>query len=154
METTITSQLDVMHIEKNVCDNLVGTLLNIEEKTKDTTNARLDLQDLKIRKDFHLIELGNRLVTPHASYTWTSSERVAFYKYLNSVKFPDGFVYDILRCVNDKNGKISGLKTHDCHVLLHQLLPIGVRVYLPKNEYTTIIELCSFFFFVTYVQER
>jgi len=40
-------KLDVMHIEKNVCDNLLGTLLNIEGKTKDTTNARLDLQDLK-----------------------------------------------------------------------------------------------------------
>ncbi|KAL0537434.1 hypothetical protein IC582_026412 [Cucumis melo] len=52
-------KLDVMHIEKNVCDNLIGTLLNIEGKTKDTTNARLDLQDLKIRKDLHLVEVGN-----------------------------------------------------------------------------------------------
>ena len=67
-------KLEVMHIEKYVCDNLVGTLLNIEGKTKDTTNAWLDLQDLKIRKDLHLIEVGNRLVKPHASYTLTSSE--------------------------------------------------------------------------------
>ena len=36
-------KLDVMHIEKNVCDSLVSTLLNIKGKTKDTTNARLDL---------------------------------------------------------------------------------------------------------------
>ena len=48
-----------MYIEKNVCDNLVVTLLNIEGKTTNTTNARLDLQDLKIRKDLHLIEVGN-----------------------------------------------------------------------------------------------
>ena len=32
-----------MYIEKNVYDNLVDTLLNIEDKTKDTTNAWLDL---------------------------------------------------------------------------------------------------------------
>ena len=32
-----------MHIEKNVCDNLVDMLLNIEGKTKDTTNTRLGL---------------------------------------------------------------------------------------------------------------
>ncbi|KAA0062931.1 uncharacterized protein E6C27_scaffold468G00250 [Cucumis melo var. makuwa] len=50
-------KLDVMHIEKNICDNLVGTLLNIEQKIKDTTNARLNLQDLKIRKDLHLVEV-------------------------------------------------------------------------------------------------
>ena len=67
-----------MHIEKNVCDNLVDTLLNIEGKTKGTTNARLDLQDLKIKKDLHLIEAGNRLVKPHASYTLTSSKRAKF----------------------------------------------------------------------------
>ncbi|TYK02141.1 uncharacterized protein E5676_scaffold388G00260 [Cucumis melo var. makuwa] len=84
-------KLDVMHIEKKVCDNLVGTLLNIEGKAKYTTNARLDLQDLKISKDLHLIEVGNILVKPHASYTLTSSERVAFFKYLKLVKFPDGF---------------------------------------------------------------
>ena len=49
-------------------------LLNIEGKTKDTTNAQLDLQDLKIRKDLHLIEVGKRLAKPHASYTLTSRE--------------------------------------------------------------------------------
>ena len=27
--------LDVMHVEKNVCDSLLGTLLNIKGKTKD-----------------------------------------------------------------------------------------------------------------------
>jgi hypothetical protein len=27
--------LDVMHIEKNVVDNIIGTLLNIKYKTKD-----------------------------------------------------------------------------------------------------------------------
>ena len=43
-------KLNVMHIEKNVCDNLAGTLLNIEGKTKDAMNAWLDLQDLKKKK--------------------------------------------------------------------------------------------------------
>ncbi|TYJ99703.1 putative transposase [Cucumis melo var. makuwa] len=95
-------KLDVMHIEKNVCDNLVGTLLNIEGKTKDTTNAQLDLQDLKRRKDLHLVEVCNRLVKPHASYTLTSSEQVEFCKFMKSVKFPDGFVSNISRCVHEK----------------------------------------------------
>jgi len=27
--------IDVMHVEKNVCDSLIGTLLNIKGKTKD-----------------------------------------------------------------------------------------------------------------------
>ena len=42
--------LDVMHIEKNVCDSIIGTLLNIEGKTKDNLNSRLDLQAMVIRR--------------------------------------------------------------------------------------------------------
>jgi len=32
--------LDVMRIKKNVCDNIIGTLLNITGKTKDGVKAR------------------------------------------------------------------------------------------------------------------
>ena len=103
----------------NVCDNLVGMLLNIKGKTKDTTNAWLDLQDLKIRKDLHLIEVGNRLVKPHVSYTLTSSEQVEFCKFLKLFKFFDEFVSNISRCVHERERKILELKMHDCHVLLH-----------------------------------
>ena len=34
--------IDVMHVEKNVCDSIIGTLLNIKGKTKDGINARKD----------------------------------------------------------------------------------------------------------------
>ena len=34
---------------------------------------------------------------------------------------------------------------HNCHVLLHQLLPIDIRAFLAKNVYTTITKVCSFF---------
>ncbi|MDQ9785818.1 hypothetical protein, partial [Serratia marcescens] len=38
--------LDVMHIEKNICDSVLGTLMEISEKTKDELAARKDLQML------------------------------------------------------------------------------------------------------------
>ena len=31
--------LDVMHIEKNICDNILGTLLGMEGKSKDSEKA-------------------------------------------------------------------------------------------------------------------
>ena len=49
----ICHNLDVMHIEKNICEALLGTLLEIAGKAKDTKKARLDLQDMGIRKDQH-----------------------------------------------------------------------------------------------------
>ncbi|KAK5819236.1 hypothetical protein PVK06_024211 [Gossypium arboreum] len=40
--------LDVMHIKKNICDNVVGTLLNLSRGGKDNFKARKDLQDMGI----------------------------------------------------------------------------------------------------------
>lgn len=42
-----------MHIEKNVSDNIVETLLDIEGRTKDNFNACRDLKKMGIRKDLH-----------------------------------------------------------------------------------------------------
>jgi len=38
-----------MHVEKNVCDSIIGTLLNIKAKTKDIINARKDLVEMGVR---------------------------------------------------------------------------------------------------------
>ena len=45
--------LDVMHIEKNICDSVMGTVLDIDKKSKDSLNARLDLKMMGIRKELH-----------------------------------------------------------------------------------------------------
>jgi len=41
--------INVMHVEKNVCDNVIDTLLNIQGKTKDSLNTRQDLLEMGIR---------------------------------------------------------------------------------------------------------
>nr|GFC15297.1 hypothetical protein [Tanacetum cinerariifolium] len=43
--------LDVMHIEKNVCESLIGLLLNIAGKTKDGVNVQNDMEDMGIRPE-------------------------------------------------------------------------------------------------------
>ena len=40
--------LDVMHIEKNICENIVATLLSNQNKSKDTIAARLDAQHISV----------------------------------------------------------------------------------------------------------
>jgi len=41
--------INVMHVEKYVCDSIIGTLLNIKGKTKDGINARKDLVEMVVR---------------------------------------------------------------------------------------------------------
>lgn len=64
---------------------------------------------------------------------------------MKSVKCPDGYASNISKNVNVNEGKISGLKSHNCHVLLQQLLPIGIRPYLREDVCTVLVELSNFF---------
>lgn len=137
--------LDVMHIERNICDNIVGTMLAIAGKSKDTDKARMDLKDLKIRNELHLQERGTKIFKPMACYSLTPNERKEFCKFLKSVKFPDGYAANISNNVNINDGKIMGLKSHDCHILLQRLLLIGIRPYVKKEVCIAIGELCLFF---------
>jgi hypothetical protein len=61
--------LNVMHIEKNLCESPIATILNIPGKTKDIIKARLDLKDLGIKKELQFRETGNSCQMPHARYT-------------------------------------------------------------------------------------
>jgi hypothetical protein len=70
--------LDVMHIEKNICDNILWTLLKVEGKTKDTTNARLDLHDMKIRPQYHGMQQGTSLKFLEAHYVMMEKHRAEF----------------------------------------------------------------------------
>ena len=47
--------IDVMHVEKNVCDSLIGTLLNIIGKKKNGLKCHQDLADMGIRDQLHPI---------------------------------------------------------------------------------------------------
>ncbi|GJT46966.1 pyruvate kinase [Tanacetum coccineum] len=40
---------------------------------------------------------------------------------------------------------ITGLKSHDCHIMMQRLLPYGLQNYLPDKIAKPIIELCSLF---------
>jgi len=43
-----------------------------------------------------------------------------------------------------KDPKLKGLKSHDCHVLMEHLLPVGICSILPKKVTVTITKLCFF----------
>ncbi|XP_052295778.1 uncharacterized protein LOC127901818 [Citrus sinensis] len=73
-------QLDVMHIEKNVCESIYSTLLQQPGKIKDGINARNDLThpDLKEKINKALIVLApdeQDKVLPPASYTLSKKEK-------------------------------------------------------------------------------
>lgn len=138
--------LDVMHIEKNVCDSIVGTLMNLDGKTKDHIKARLDLQEMGIRPELHpKVQDRNKVYLPPACYSMDKNEKEIFCSVLKKVKVPDGYAANISRCVQLKPPKIFGLKSHDNHVLMQQLLSIALRNVLPKHVRSPLMKLCLYY---------
>ena len=82
---------------------------------------------------------------PEAPYFLEKAKKTGFCQYLSDCTFPDGFCSNMASCVNVEKCKITGLKTHDCHILLHRVLAAGMRGYLPTDIYKAIAELGRFF---------
>jgi hypothetical protein len=138
--------LDVMHIEKNVMDNILHTIMDNNDKTKDNFKARLDLQEMGLRPTLHpwTGEDGRTYIRP-ACHTMSKDDKVHFLRVLSNVKVPDGYASNISRCVNLNERTIIGLKSHDSHVLMQQLLPVAVRGSLPPNVVQPLVEMSAFF---------
>ncbi|KAL5554309.1 hypothetical protein UlMin_041710 [Ulmus minor] len=138
--------LDVMHIEKNVCESLIGTLLNMPGKTKDREKIRLDMAEMGIRESLKPItELGKRIFLPPACYVLSRSEKQQFCSTLSEIKVPTGYSSNIKSVVQMKDLRLINLKSHDCHTLMQQLLPVAIRGLLPKQVRAVIVRLCYFF---------
>jgi len=63
---------------------------------------------------------------------------------LSSIKVPFGFTSNIRGTINVIEKKFMNLKSHDCHVLMTQLLPVVLRGILPAHLHLATIKLCAF----------
>ncbi|XP_019172841.1 PREDICTED: uncharacterized protein LOC109168279 [Ipomoea nil] len=137
--------LDVMHIEKNVCESIIGTLLDIPGKTKDGVAARLDLVEMNVRMELAPKQGEKRTFLPPACYTLRKKEKKKVCNSLLHMKVPTGYSSNVRNLVNVKELKLVGLKSYDCHTFMQQLLPVAIRGVLPKHVRSAITRLCFFF---------
>lgn len=100
----IRHNIDPMHVEKNICDNVLGTMCDVPGKTKDTVKAREDLRDMGIREELQMKvrSRDNKPVKPVACFKLSHDEKNGFCDFLKSAKFPDGYASNISRCIKEK----------------------------------------------------
>lgn len=147
--------IDVMHVEKNVCDSVLGLLMNIPEKTKDGPNARKNLELMSIRKElwgkdqvsaadkngFVTVTTRCRL----ACYNLYKDELHRMCQCLQGIKVTSNYSSSIKHVVDMKSHKLSGMKSHDNHVILTQLLPVAIKGIMEPHVRETIMKLSDFF---------
>ena len=100
----IRHNLDVMHIEKNVFENVFNTILNVDGKIKDTFKSRQELNDYCQHLELKLNEATGKY--PKACYTLDKKVRQTLCGWVKNLKFPYGYVSNMGRYVDMKKLKL------------------------------------------------
>lgn len=137
--------IDIMHVVKNVTESVVATLFDIKGKTKDTWKSRRDLMEFGLKRDLHLIPQEKSFTMPMACYHFTKDEKKKVLDFLQKIKFPDGLVSNMSRCIKKGEFQLSGMKSHDFYVFIQRVLPVAVWGLLTKKVRQVLFELSEFF---------
>jgi hypothetical protein len=70
--------IDVMHVKKNMCENLLGALFNTDKKTRDHGHARADLKKIGIRPELWFDDSINGTELPTSCITLLKHEKKGF----------------------------------------------------------------------------
>jgi len=124
--------LDVMHIEKNVFENIFNTVMDVKGMTKDNIKARLDVALFYNPKNMELVCDASQVAKPRASFVLEKNAQLLVYKWLKSLRFSDGHASNISRLVNTEECRLHRMKSHDCHVFMQTLILLAFRDLLPK----------------------
>jgi hypothetical protein len=126
---SVQHSIDVMHVQKNVCESIIGTLLNMKDKTKDSLKARLEATKLGGGITLEVTQ-GK---PPPVSYVCTKKEAKGLCDSLYGMYFPMGYATSMQRIVSKTEHKLTCMKSHDIHVLMTQTLPVAIRNILTPH---------------------
>jgi hypothetical protein len=132
-----------MHLPNNLCTNILG-FLGIYGKDKDTIESQKDLKVMNQRKGLHSEDKEGQHYLSPASNRISKKEKDIMFECLNNIKVPTGYSSIVKRLINMEDKKFGHIKSHDCHVLTTQLLPIVLRGVLLSNVRKTITKPCTF----------
>ncbi|XP_039145548.1 uncharacterized protein LOC120282765 [Dioscorea cayenensis subsp. rotundata] len=88
----IRHNLDVMHIEKNVFDNVFFTVMDVKGKSKDNINARKDVGVLCDRKEIAVPSNSTCRSIPKALYTLTKAQKRVICEWIHQFKVSRWFL--------------------------------------------------------------
>src|SRR5512142_2047911 len=101
-------------------------------------NIRSELQPIRDAET-------SKMYLPPTCHTLSKDEKIAMLSCLKNIKVPSGYSARISKYVKLDDLKLVGMKSHDCHVLITQILPVAIRGILPPKVRHTIQHLCAFF---------
>nr|GEX55504.1 hypothetical protein [Tanacetum cinerariifolium] len=118
---------------------LLGLLKKLLPDEKDRMNARLDLAELGIKPEFFARQEEDKTTLPPTGYTLTNTKKDIFCEMLSNIRVTQGYCSKFSSLVSLKDMKLTGLKSHDYHMLMQEFLPIAIRLIMhPPTRYAII----------------
>ncbi|KAK4383670.1 hypothetical protein Sango_2723200 [Sesamum angolense] len=133
----IRHNLDVMHIEKNVFDNIFNTLMDRKGKMKSNLNAWKDLKIICNRPELELDERRSNAI-PKVVYTLTKEPKMRICECIRGLKFFNGYASNTVRYVDMTKFRIHGMKCHNYHVFMQKLISIVFREMLSEHVWSAL----------------
>jgi hypothetical protein len=98
-----------------------------------------------IRPELWLDDSGKGTELSTSYITLSKHEKKEFCGFLKNVKVPSGYSMNISRLISFPDLKVApGVKSHDYHVLLTQMITVGIQNILPVNAREAIINFLLF----------
>ena len=86
---------------------------------------------------------NGRMLKPATPYVLTSDEFDVFASTIESLKPPSGLVSNMAQYIRKK--KFGGLKSHDYHVLMQQVMPLALHGLLKHGPRMAVMRICRVF---------
>jgi hypothetical protein len=80
-----------------------------------------------------LVYDGSRVAKPKVSFALDKNAQLLIYQWLRSLCFPDEYASNISKLMNLKDGRLYGMKIHDCHMYMQTLIPLAYQDLLSKR---------------------
>jgi hypothetical protein len=87
--------------------------------------------------------LNDNSKPPRALFCLTSKDKIEVMRWMK--KIPYGYAAGLKRAVNLKTGKLTGLKSHDFHILIERIIPVMFRGYMLDAMWQAIVVLSYFY---------
>jgi len=133
-----------MHIEKNFCENIINTVMDVPGKSKNNANARLDIEELRAREEFLRTQENGNSYKPKAKFALSAQKRRSLCEWFCTVSLPDGYCSNFSNKVDSSMTKLQNIKSYGYHVFLEALLPIAFSA-LPDDILECLVDLGEFF---------
>jgi hypothetical protein len=138
----IRNTLDVMHCEMNLAKNFLKTITG----KKGIVKVRRDLQRKGIQRHLWLLpnpRRGGKMYKPTTSYVLSDEDFNEFARMLEALCTPSG--YSLVFGKEIRKKKFGGLKSHDYHVLMQQLLRLALWNVLAPGPKLAVMQMCKLF---------